>query len=171
MKSIRAFITSCLFLLLFATAAGAQMPGMRQGPQLRGLFNPVVGSGAQYQVQRGADDANKTTMEVDVVGKEAASGKDGYWLEVTAATNMGEMTMKMLTVADGANISVAKMVMQINGGPPMRCRSKWFAWASKIRPWTFAIEPTIWVRNRSRFRPAHFPRITIASRMARAISG
>lgn len=119
MKSMQAIIASCFFVLLFAAAAGAQMPGMRQGPQLRGLFNPVVGSGAQYQVQRGADDSNKMTVEVDVVGKEAASGKDGYWLEVTADTNMGEMIMKMLTVADGPNISVDKMVMQMKGGPPM----------------------------------------------------
>jgi hypothetical protein len=119
MKSIPALITSSFFILLFGAAAAAQMPGMQQGPQLRGLFNPVVGSGAQYQVQRGADNANKMSVEVDVVGKEAASGKDGYWLEVTAGTNMGEMIMKMLTVADGPNISVAKMVMQMNGGQPM----------------------------------------------------
>jgi hypothetical protein len=119
MKSIRALIANCFFVLLFATAAGAQMPGMQQGPQLRGLFNPVVGSGAQYQVQRGASDANKMTMEVDVVGKESADGKDGFWLEVTAATPMGEMIMKMLTVSDGPNISVAKMIMQMKGGQPM----------------------------------------------------
>jgi len=124
MKSIYAIIAICFFALGFVAPASAQIPGMRQAPQLRGLFNPIVGAGAQYQVQRGPNDANKMTVEVDVVGKEPAGGKDGYWLEMTAATNMGEMVMKMLTVPDGPNISFQKMILQMNGGPAMEMPSQ-----------------------------------------------
>lgn len=125
MKTVKAIVASCFLALAFVAAARAQIGGgmMQQGPMPRGLFNPVVGSGAQYEVQKGGgDDAtgkNKTTMEIDVVGKESVNGKDGYWLETTAATPMGEMTMKMLTVYDGTNATIAKMIMQMPGRPPM----------------------------------------------------
>lgn len=123
MKTLKVIVASCLFALAFAAIASAQTgPGMmQQGPQPRGLFNPIVGSGAQYEVQKGGanDGGKKTVMEIDVVGKESVNGKDGYWLETTAATPMGEVTMKMLTVSDGANATVAKMIMQMPGRPPM----------------------------------------------------
>jgi hypothetical protein len=125
MKAFKAVVASCLLALMFAAAASAQIGGgmMRQGPMPRGLFNPVVGSGAQYEIQKGAgSDANekKTAMEIDVVGKESVGGKDGYWLEtVMSGTPMGDVTMKMLAAPDGANITIAKMIMQMSGHPPM----------------------------------------------------
>jgi hypothetical protein len=125
MKTLKAAIASCLLAPVFAAVAGAQIGAgmMQQGPQPRGLFNPKVGSGAQYEVQRGggqdASGKNTTVMEIDVVGKESVNGKDGYWLETTAATPMGEVTMKMLTVSDGSNVTIAKMIMQLPGRPPM----------------------------------------------------
>lgn len=125
MKAFKAVIASCFLGLMFAAAASAQIGGgmMRQGPMPRGLFNPVVGSGARYEIQKGAgSDANekKTVMEIDVVGKESVGGKDGYWLEtVMSATPMGDVTMKMLAAPDGANITIAKMIMQMSGHPPM----------------------------------------------------
>jgi hypothetical protein len=124
MKTIKLIVASSLFALVFAATASAQIGAgmMQQGPQPRGLFNPIVGSGAQYEVQKGGgDDAagKKTVMEIDVVGKESVNGKDGYWLETTAATPMGEITMKMLTVYDGTSATVAKMIMQMPGRPPM----------------------------------------------------
>jgi hypothetical protein len=124
MKTFNAIIASCFLGLMFAVAASAQIGGgmMRQGPMPRGLFNPVVGSGAQYEIQKGAgSDANekKTVMEIDVVGKESVNGKDGYWLETTADSPMGAMTMKMLAAPDGPNITIAKMIMQMSGQQPM----------------------------------------------------
>ena len=106
-------------VLLLAGAANAQMGGMmRQGPQPRGLFNPIVGQGAQYEIQ--SANGNKMVVEIDIVGKESVNGKDGFWFE-TVMTNpqMGNMVMKMLTVPDGANTTVAKMVMQMGSRPPM----------------------------------------------------
>jgi hypothetical protein len=104
---------------LLAAAANAQMGGMmRQGPQPRGLFNPIVGAGAQYEIQNG--NGTKAVVEIDVVGKESVNGKDGFWFE-TVMTNsqMGTMVMKFLTVPDGANTSVAKMIMQMGSRAPM----------------------------------------------------
>jgi hypothetical protein len=119
MKTLKVIAASCLFAAIASAQTGPGM--MQQGPQPRGLFNPIVGSGAQYEVQKGGNDGGekKTVMEIDVVGKESINGKDGYWLETTAATPMGEVTMKMLTVSDGANATVAKMIMQMPGRPPM----------------------------------------------------
>jgi hypothetical protein len=106
-------------VFLLATAANAQMGGMmRQGPQPRGLFNPIVGQGAQYEIQSG--NGNKAVVEIDIVGKESVNGKDGFWFEtVMTGTQMGNMVMKVLTVPDGANTSISKMIMQMGGHPPM----------------------------------------------------
>ena len=55
---------------------------------MRGILNPVVGSGGQYEVttEKGA----KMVMEIAIVGKESVDGKDGYWFEMTiSGTQMG----------------------------------------------------------------------------------
>lgn len=119
MRNCKAIIASCFLALAFAAAASAQMGGgmMQQGAQPRGIFNPIVGSGAQYEVQPNGKD--KTTMEIDVVGKESVNGKDAYWLETAFNSQMGQMTMKMLMVSEGTNATVEKMIMQMAGGPPM----------------------------------------------------
>ena len=142
MKTLKAISASYLFMLVFAApgsstradfarfgggalaaqrGGGGPMGGMMgQGPQPRGLFNPVVGSGAQYEYSKNANGKDKRTMEIDVVGKEPAEGKDGYWLEtIMSDTPMGEVVMKMLTVSDGATVTIEKMIMQMSGRPPM----------------------------------------------------
>lgn len=114
------FLLSCLALLTPGISS-AQF-GMRQPQMPRGLFNPVVGSGAVYDMQMA--NGNKTTMEIDVVGKDSVDGKDAYWFE-TSMSNMpqgappGGMTMKMLMVLDGADSYASKMVMQMGDRPPM----------------------------------------------------
>ena len=120
MNHRKVVLAASIVVLGLAATASAQMGGMMgRGPQPRGLFNPVVGSGAQYEIQSNGKD-NKMVMEIDVVGKESVDGKDGYWFESTISnTQMGEMVMKMLTVPDGANTNVTKMVMQMAGRPPM----------------------------------------------------
>jgi hypothetical protein len=119
MKTIRAILGTGLLALVFAGTSSAQMGGMTGPvPQLRGLFNPIVGSGTQYEIQ--PTGKPKMNVEIDVVGKESVNGKDGYWLESTiSGTPMGDMTMKMLTVSDGPNATIAKMIMQMQGHPPM----------------------------------------------------
>jgi hypothetical protein len=110
--------TACLNLVLAGTAFAQMGGGMRQ-PQLpRALFNPTVGSGAQYEVT--SPNGQKITMEVDVVGKESVNGKDGYWFETPVSTpRMQGMVMKMLLVMDTERPALTKMIMQMPGQAPM----------------------------------------------------
>jgi hypothetical protein len=105
-------------LLLLATAAAAQMGMGMRPPMPRGMFNPVVGAGAVYEMV--GQNGDKTTMQIAVVGKESVNGKDAYWFETTmTGMQQGEMVMKSLTVLDGNNTYVARMIMQMPGRPPM----------------------------------------------------
>jgi hypothetical protein len=119
MNISRTIAASSILVLALGGLACAQGPmGGMLGPQPRGIFNPIVGSGAQYEIQRGADgNVKKTSLEIDVIGKEASDGKDGYWLETSANTPVGDMVLKVLTVQDGGNTSVTRMIMQMAGRP------------------------------------------------------
>jgi hypothetical protein len=125
MHTVKAVILSCFVTLTFAALGsaqggpgGAMGPMMGRIPQPRGIFNPIVGSGAQYEVQSG--DKEKRMIEIDVVGKESVNGKEGYWLETTmSGTPMGDVVVKMLTVANGSSGMIQKMIMQMPGHPPM----------------------------------------------------
>jgi hypothetical protein len=108
--------------MLFPLAASAQM-GMHSGPTMRGVWNPVVGAGAGYELTK--KDGTKTNMEMAIVGKESVEGKDGYWFEVTISdTPMGTMVMKTLTVRDDQNMIVSRMIMQMPNHPPMEMPSQ-----------------------------------------------
>jgi hypothetical protein len=109
----------CGFVLaaMLPGSAGAQM-GMHAGPAMRGIFNPVVGSGGEYEMT--SEKGSNTVMEIAVVGKESVDGKDGYWFEMTIAnTSMGQMISKSLTVLDGQDTVVSRMIMQMPNRPPM----------------------------------------------------
>ena len=95
----------------------AQMNMAFTQADLHGLWNPVVGSGASYELN---DRATKTNVDLAVVGKEDADGKPGYWIEFTANTpNMGQMVMKNLMVVDGKTVNSTRTIMQMAGRPPM----------------------------------------------------
>ncbi|HTC42355.1 MAG TPA: hypothetical protein VK703_12320 [Candidatus Acidoferrales bacterium] len=109
----------CVFVLaaMLPCFAGAQM-GMHAGPAMRGIFNPIVGSGGQYETT--SEKGTKTVMEIAVVGKESVDGKEGYWFEMTLATpTMGLMVTKTFTVVDGADTVTSRVIMQIQNRPPM----------------------------------------------------
>jgi hypothetical protein len=114
-KLTLAGVVSLCFLSVCAVAK-AQMGRM---PAPQGIFNPVVGSGAQYEMDRA--DGSKMNFVMAIVGKESSGGKDGFWFETTvdAPQGQGEMVMKMLIVPDGANSQVTKMIMQLPGRGPM----------------------------------------------------
>ncbi len=117
MKAITRFLIAGGLGIFFVGTAVAQM-GTR-GPSFRGVWNPVVGSGAAYSIeQKGGE---KSEMEIAIVGKESVDGKDGYWSEITFQSPRGEgqMVMKSLTVLDGSNTAVKRMIMQMSGQPPM----------------------------------------------------
>lgn len=124
MKNIKAvaFCVCCLSLTLAAATANAQMGmGMRQRALPSGVFNPVVGSGADYDLQTA--NGPKTSIEYAIVGKDSVDGKDGFWMEwTTAAGPMGEMVMKVLIVP--GDTSAQKVIMQMAGHPPMEMPSQ-----------------------------------------------
>lgn len=112
----------CLILALATSmAASAQMGmGMRAGPpQIRGVWSPVVGQGAVYQISGAA--SKNSEMEIAVLGKESVNGKDGYWLQMAMNNSEmgGQMVMKHLFVLDGQETHSARMIMQLPGRPPM----------------------------------------------------
>jgi hypothetical protein len=108
-------------LLLAAGTASAQRGPMGGGmapPEFRGILNPVVGSGAAYEVE---GPRMKNEIEVTVVGKEQVDGKDGVWMEFAMNSPQagGQMYMKMLMVLDSKNGTMTRMIMQMAGQPPM----------------------------------------------------
>lgn len=115
------FASGCLVLISCGTAF-AQMGMMGRGPQPRGFFNPIVGSGAVYEITASGDNGDrKMNTEIDVVGKESVNGKDGYWFESTVSNAQmgGDVVMKMLIVPDPSSTGPAKMIMQMPGRPAM----------------------------------------------------
>jgi hypothetical protein len=92
--------------------------GMHAGPAMRGIFDPVVGSGGQYEVT--TEKGDKMVMEIAIVGKDSVDGKDGYWFEMTMSnTQMGQIVTKTLTVVEGQDTVVSRVIMQMANRPPM----------------------------------------------------
>ncbi|HUK51688.1 MAG TPA: hypothetical protein VL099_00195 [Candidatus Binatia bacterium] len=88
--------------------------GMGRGPNMRGIFHPVVGEGSAYQMQ-GRGEGPKD-FEVAVVGKEDYQGQTGYWLEMTFAdARSGMGASKMLMVMEGPNPGTKRMIVMMNG--------------------------------------------------------
>jgi len=113
-------------ILVSAGIAAAQMGGMMGGggaSAMRGIWNPTVGAGAEYQMvttsQRGGQQTSD--MTIAVVGKEDYNGAPAYWLEMTMQDPRkgGTMYIKYLIVIDAGNTRPIKMIMQSPGQPPM----------------------------------------------------
>ena len=108
----RAMLGVMLLLVLCAaapTSAQGPMGGGPPVPSMRGVWQPVVGSGAAYDTEA---KGRKGTMEFAIVGTEPAMGRTGHWLEMTFKDpRQGEMVMKSLVVLDDKNTRIVRMVM------------------------------------------------------------
>ena len=114
MKKLTVLAVIAVCTLFAGPAAKAQMGRGMTVPTPQGIFNPVVGGGASYEMT--TKNGTKQTFDIAIVGKES----NGYWYEVTTTVpQQGEVTMKMLLVIDGNNSSVTKMVFQMPGRGPM----------------------------------------------------
>jgi hypothetical protein len=111
-----------VFKLSFVTAVlvAATLPGWGQAavvrpPEMPGVFQPMVGSGAIYQITAAHNPGVQFTYAV--VGKQ----DDAYWLEIRTSTPKGQMIMKQLvSVTGGGNPPhVKRMIIQAAGQPPM----------------------------------------------------
>jgi hypothetical protein len=105
-----------LLLVLAASAASAQMGRFSQ-PHVMGFWNPVVGEGAEYEMQTAKGD--KSNMQITIVGKESVDGKDAFWYETSFNRGNGQMVMKQLMVLNGPDTQISRMIMQMPGRPPM----------------------------------------------------
>jgi len=118
MRSMRTCLVAIAFCLSVVPVALAQFGGPRGGPpSIHGVFQPVVGHGAAYEIQH--ENGDKSSMELAVVGKDSVGGADGYWLEMTFDGQAGQMIMKSLTVMQTGSVVVSRMIMQMPGRPPM----------------------------------------------------
>jgi hypothetical protein len=116
MRTIRVVFMVALACLLFAVGARAQMGGMMRPPSIQGVWSPVVGTGAAYEI---SDKKQTHTMEMTIVGKETVNGKDAYWMEYGIPDpKTGGMTyMKMLIAKDKDNVITERMIFQVPGQP------------------------------------------------------
>jgi hypothetical protein len=87
-------------------------------PKMPGLSNPVVGSGAEYQMTAKGKDMDVAWA---IIGKEDVNGSPGIWIEtrMQSAEMGGEMVTKMLLVSEGPEAGMKRMIMQQPGQPPM----------------------------------------------------
>jgi hypothetical protein len=117
MKFARTLPIALALAVCSALAAFAQMGGMMRHPEIQGVFNPVVGTGAVYEVTDKKQ--TKTTMEIAVVGKENVNGKDAYWIETGVQDPKSHeiMWIKMLVAKDQNNVVTERMITQIPGQP------------------------------------------------------
>jgi hypothetical protein len=114
-------LCSRLLLIAFATTAltqlsSAQRGMMMQPPDIAGVFNPVVGSGASYEMVK--TDGEKIPFDMAVVDKDASGG---YWIEYSMQNPKlnGPVYMKNLMVRQSDDIIIQRAIMQMPGRPPM----------------------------------------------------
>ncbi len=111
-------VAVCLSFSMAARAQmGGPMGGMMRPPAMQGVFNPVVGSGAAYELTDKKQ--QKNTMEITVVGKETVNGKEAFWMETGVQDPKSGMLiyMKMLIAPAEGNAVTERMIMQIPGQP------------------------------------------------------
>jgi hypothetical protein len=104
--------------LALALPLAAQMFGPRV-PTLSGIWHPVVGTGAAYEMTK--KDGQKSQMEITIVGKEDVEGKTAFWLEMAMTdqrTSQPVYAKNLMSVSD-AGVTSMRMVMQMPGQNPM----------------------------------------------------
>jgi hypothetical protein len=117
---MKRFLQIAPAIALFAFLAGPASAQFRMRlPSVAGIWNPVVGAGATYEMQ--SSDGTKRNMDLAIVGKESVDGSDAYWLEISMPSRNGdgEMVIKDLFSRDGDILTLKRVVMQMPGRPPM----------------------------------------------------
>ncbi|MBI3668626.1 MAG: hypothetical protein HY237_02425 [Acidobacteria bacterium] len=111
----RVGVFAVIVLFALAVGASAQMGMGMHTPQMQGVWRPVVGSGAAYDVEtKGEHGLRKSQIEMAIVDKEIVDGKTGYWLEWTVLDLSSGSTvhMKQLIMPAGKDTVAQRMIMQ-----------------------------------------------------------
>jgi hypothetical protein len=99
-----------------AAGVSAQFGRGMGGPELRGIWSPVVGSGSAYATE---SRQGKAEMEVAIVGKEMVGADTGYWLEMYMSGQRGTFIIKNLMVVTGKEVGSKRRIMQMGDQEPM----------------------------------------------------
>jgi hypothetical protein len=78
-------------------------------PQFHGLWNPVMGTGAVYDMKSSTANGE---VEISVVGQEEVDGKPAYWVQIGMNTPQGHVDIKQLMVFDGVKSTISRLIMQ-----------------------------------------------------------
>jgi hypothetical protein len=119
MKTFARFVLAALALAAITPALTAQR-GMFQAPELQGLWNPVAGAGGSYQTQ--TKSGEKSQIDIFLLGKDSAAGKDAYWMEIVMPNPKSpdsSIVFKSLYSFDGTSLETTKVIIQLGGKPPM----------------------------------------------------
>jgi hypothetical protein len=109
------FLVAASLVVAGAIPVVAQM-GMHL-PSIRGVWNPVVGGGAQYE--QVDSDGSKHPITIAIIGKEDVSGATGYWMEVGMTRDAGDFWIQNLMVLTAPDLNVAKSIVQMPGRGPI----------------------------------------------------
>jgi hypothetical protein len=106
-------------VLTLALPLGAQMGMGPRMPDMSGIWHPVVGSGAAYEMTD--RNGTKSQMEMTIVGQEDVGGKPGFWMEMAVASPRGggQMYMKYLLAPGNNGMAPTRMIMQMPPQDPM----------------------------------------------------
>jgi hypothetical protein len=113
------FGTRLLRLVLIAigiTQLSAAQMGMGRPPDVAGVFNPTVGSGASYEMTK--TNGEKTTFDMAVVDKDASGA---YWIEygMIVPQMHGTVYSKTLMARQADDVIIQRMIVQMPGRPPI----------------------------------------------------
>lgn len=120
--------------IALAMPLAAQMFGPKV-PTLSGIWHPVVGTGAAYEVTK---EGKKSVIELTIVGKEDVEGKTAYWMEMGMTdprTTQLIYAKNLMTVSD-TGVTSARMVMQVPGQDPMEMDLTANAMSRRMQPTT-----------------------------------
>jgi hypothetical protein len=110
-------MVAMLATLALAMPLAAQMFGPRT-PTLSGIWHPVVGTGAAYEITK---DGKKNQMEIIIVGKEDVDAKPAFWLEMAMTdqrTSQPVYVKSLMSVSENT-ITSTRLVLQMSGQDPM----------------------------------------------------
>lgn len=116
------FIAACLCLAIGTIACAQMNMNFFKRPAIAAIFHPVVGNGSVYQTTHtnsARDHGGPETLEMSVVGKELADGKEAYWLEFgrQETDRQGTFYGKVLISTD--DFQMHRMIFEIPGQPAM----------------------------------------------------
>lgn len=121
--------TVCFALIVSALSAGGASAQMGRIPSggifasrgLSGLWHPVVGTAASYEVKDTRDQTTRP-FEFAIINQQTIQGKNAVWVEMTvAAQQLGTVVAKELVFFDPVKLQLQtfKGVVQVADRPPM----------------------------------------------------